>query len=80
MGVTVEIGELVLTGFPRVDTDALVESFERELTRLLRQRPAAPVGHDVVTDLPPLPETASARRLGVTLARSVHSGLIRGAP
>jgi hypothetical protein len=80
VGLTVEIGELVLAGFGRVDTDVLVQSFERELTRLLRQRPVTPVGRDAITGLPPLPRTASARQLGVAIARSVHSGLVRGVP
>jgi hypothetical protein len=86
MGVTehiqVEIGELVLTGFSQVNTDLLVQSFERELTRLLGRPGMEPdaLELDLVNGLPPLPWTASARRLGEALARSVHNGLCRGAP
>lgn len=80
MGVTVEIDELVLTGFGRVDADVLVESFRRELTRLLLRHPVLPAGQEVVAGLPSVPRNSSARALGVALARSVHNGLTRGAP
>ncbi|MGM1062652.1 hypothetical protein [Saccharothrix sp. Mg75] len=81
MGVTVEIDELVVTGFGRVDADVLVESFRRELTRLLLRAPVdVPVDADVVAGVPAVPRTSSARVLGVALARSVHSGLGGGAP
>lgn len=80
MGVTVEIDELVLTGFGRVDADLLVESFRGELTRLLRRHPVVPADRDVVAGLPAVPARSSARALGIALARSVHSGLRRGAP
>ncbi|MCC8250479.1 hypothetical protein [Saccharothrix luteola] len=80
MGVRVRIDELVLTGFDRLDADLLVESFQRELTRLLRRAPVVPVDREVVAGLPVVPRTSSARLLGVALARSVHSGLRRGAP
>ena len=74
--MTVEIDELVLTGFGRVDADLVAESFRRELARLLRRRPVVPSGRDVVAALPAVPTSAHA--LGVALARSVHSGLLRG--
>lgn len=80
--IRVEIGELVLVGFGHVKTDLLVRAFETELTRLLRESGIARRGLelDFVGDLPPLPRTTSARRLGEALARSVHKGLSRGAP
>jgi len=78
--IRVEIGELVLTGFDRMDTDLLAASFERELTRLLRRHRIAPVARELVSGLPPLPHTTSAHRLGEALARSVHSALLGGAP
>ncbi|GGP52344.1 hypothetical protein [Saccharothrix coeruleofusca] len=80
MGVRVRIDELVLTGFGGLDADLLVESFRRELTRLLRDAPVALVDREVVAGLPALPRTSSARALGVALARSVHTGLRGGAP
>ncbi|MEU6082233.1 hypothetical protein [Streptomyces sp. NPDC047108] len=79
--VRVDIGELVLDGFERVDTDRVSEAFQAELTRLVRERgvPIAADGTDreldVVSGLPALPANASSRRLGQELARSVHAGL-----
>ena len=79
--IHVEIDELVLTGFDRVNIDLLVQAFQRELTRLLHRRGVHLVDeHDLVSGLPALPHTTSARRLGEALARSVHSGLTRGLP
>ena len=82
MDMNVEIDDLVLTGFDRVNTDLVVQAFERELSRLLHQRGVGPVAAelDLVTDLPAVARTTSPRRLGEALARSVHTGLIRGAP
>jgi hypothetical protein len=80
--VTVEIDALVLDGFDhRVDPDLVSAAFQRELGRLLRERglPAGAADRDqrvdALTDLPPLPATTSANRLGAALARAVHAGL-----
>ena len=81
MGVRIEleIGDLVFTGASRTYAERAARSFERELTRLLRERPPEyPTGGyqaDLLTGLPPLPPTSSARRFGVELARHVHAGL-----
>ncbi|MCO1582431.1 hypothetical protein M8C13_42465 [Crossiella sp. SN42] len=82
MGVNIEIGELSFTGFGRVDTERVAESFQRELTRLLTEHPVRFTGReiDLVGGVPPLPPTRSARGLGQALARAVHSGLIEAAP
>ncbi|MFC4467190.1 hypothetical protein ACFPH6_22135 [Streptomyces xiangluensis] len=77
--IRVNIGELVLDGFP-VDQDRVSAEFERELTRLVRERgvPLAADGAvtlDALSGLPPLPAGLSARRLGQELARAVHAGL-----
>jgi hypothetical protein len=77
--IRVDIGELVLDGF-RVDPDRVSASFERELTRLVREHgvPLASDGAlavDALSGLPPLPAGLSARRLGQELARAVHAGL-----
>ncbi|MFE2111431.1 hypothetical protein ACFXAF_36990 [Kitasatospora sp. NPDC059463] len=81
--VEVEIGELVLDGFARIDHDRLTAAFRSELTRLLEARgvPLAAGGDrelDLVAGLPPLPAGASPRRLGEALARAVHTGLSGG--
>ncbi|MDI3421231.1 hypothetical protein [Streptomyces luteolus] len=79
--IRVDIGELVLDGFgPSVDAGRVSASFERELTRLVREHgvPLAADGGlsvDALSGLPPLPAGLSARRLGQELARAVHSGL-----
>ncbi|MFG2195235.1 hypothetical protein [Streptomyces sp. NPDC048639] len=79
--VRVDIGELVLDGFERIDTDRVSEEFRAELARLVRERgvPIAADGTDreldLLSGLPALPANASARRLGQALARSVHAGL-----
>ncbi|GGO94896.1 hypothetical protein [Wenjunlia tyrosinilytica] len=82
--INVEIGELVLDGFGNVDHDLVADAFRRELTRLVTERGVsapADLAVDVVRRaLPPLPPTASPRRLGTALARAVHSGLERGSP
>lgn len=77
--IRVQIGEFVLAGF-RADPAHVSASFERELTRLIREHgvPLAshgPLSADLLTGLPPLPVNLSARRLGQELARMVHEGL-----
>jgi hypothetical protein len=79
--VRVEIGELALDGFDRIDPDRVSAAFQAELTRLVRERgvPLAADGADraleALSGLPPLPATASPGRLGEALARAVHAGL-----
>lgn len=78
--VRVEIGELVLDGFDRLDPERVSEAFRSELARLVRERgvPLAADGGralDALAGLPPLPATTSPRRLGQALARAVHEGL-----
>ncbi|GGU83300.1 hypothetical protein GCM10010211_56610 [Streptomyces albospinus] len=81
-GVRIDIGELVLDGFPSgVDAGRVSAAFQRELARLVRERgvPLAADGAGVAVDglagLPQLPATASAVRIGQALARAVHAGL-----
>ncbi|MEU1215239.1 hypothetical protein ACFYSH_11930 [Streptomyces sp. NPDC005791] len=81
--VRVDIGELVLDGFGRVDPARVSEAFQAELGRLVRERgiPLAADGGqalDALAGLPPLPADLSARRLGQELARAVHTGLSGG--
>ncbi|MEU6703547.1 hypothetical protein [Streptomyces wuyuanensis] len=84
--VRVNIGELVLDGFDRLDPERVSEAFRSELARLVRERgvPLAADGGralDALAGLPPLPATTSPRRLGQALARAVHEGLSgRGEP
>ncbi|MFE2637820.1 hypothetical protein ACFXKS_02165 [Streptomyces scopuliridis] len=78
--IRVDIGELVLDGFDRVDPDRVSAAFQAELSRLVRDRgvPLATDGGralDTLSGLPPLPATTSPRRLGEALARAVHAGL-----
>ncbi|MFI9586058.1 hypothetical protein ACIHCQ_30425 [Streptomyces sp. NPDC052236] len=81
--VRVDIGELVLDGFERLNpenSERVSAAFQAELTRLVRERgvPLAAEGGramDALSGLPPLPATASPRRLGEALARAVHAGL-----
>ncbi|MEU2130731.1 hypothetical protein [Streptomyces sp. NPDC018352] len=77
--IRIDVGELVLDGF-RVDPDRVSASFERELSRLVREHgvPLAADGSlalEALSGLPPLPAGLSARRLGQELARAVHAGL-----
>ncbi|WP_328681009.1 hypothetical protein OG905_35960 [Streptomyces sp. NBC_00322] len=84
--IRVDIGELVLDGFERLDPDRVSAAFEAELSRLVRERgvPLAADGGralDALSGLPPLPATTSPGRLGEALARAVHAGLSgRGEP
>ncbi|MDG4865858.1 hypothetical protein P8605_47680, partial [Streptomyces sp. T-3] len=69
--IRIDVGELVLDGF-RVDPDRVSASFERELSRLVREHgvPLAADGAlavDGLSGLPPLPAGLSARRLGQEL-------------
>ncbi|MGP3999965.1 hypothetical protein [Streptomyces sp. 8N706] len=78
--VRIEIGELVLDGFGRIDQHRVSAAFRAELARLVRERgvPLAAGGDrrlDLLSGLPPLPATTSPRRLGEALARAVHAGL-----
>jgi hypothetical protein len=78
--VVVEIGELVLDGFP-ADRDLVAASFRRELTRLLTGQLGGVFESTVdssvdvtVAGSPPAPGMSS-RRLGIQLARTVHATL-----
>lgn len=78
--VRINVGELVLDGFDRIDPDRVSAAFQAELIRLVRERgvPVAADGarrFDAMTELPELPETTSPVRLGEALARAVHAGL-----
>ncbi|WP_254710298.1 hypothetical protein [Streptomyces lunaelactis] len=78
--VRVDIGELVLDGFDRLDPERVSAAIEAELARLVRERgvPLAADGGralDALSGLPPLPATTSPGRLGEALARAVHAGL-----
>ncbi|MET9471866.1 hypothetical protein ACFYWN_17370 [Streptomyces sp. NPDC002917] len=78
--IRVDIGELVLDGFERLDPDRVSAAFEAELSRLVRERgvPLAADGGralEALSGLPPLPSTTSPGRLGEALARAVHAGL-----
>jgi hypothetical protein len=78
--IRVDIGELVLDGFERLDPDRVSAAFEAELSRLVRERgvPLAADGGralEALSGLPPLPRTTSPGRLGEALARAVHAGL-----
>ncbi|MFF5077464.1 pentapeptide repeat-containing protein [Actinoplanes sp. NPDC000266] len=78
--IELEIGELILDGFPRADRDRIAAAFTRELTSLLHERGMPFTGADIdVRDLPPLPPTAGPRRLGRSLARAVHDSLCEAA-
>jgi hypothetical protein len=75
----VEIDELVLDGFERIDRDAVAGAFRRELDRLLRRDPGrlALADNDtararVVADLP---ETMPSHRLGQSLAGAVFRAI-----
>lgn len=81
--IEVEIGELVLDGFARIDHDRLTAAFRSELTRLVEAHgvPLAAGGDrmlDLLSGLPPLPAGTSPQRLGEALARAVHAGLSGG--
>lgn len=81
--VRVDIAELVLDGFGRLDPDRVAAAFQRELTRLVTAHGVGlAADEDVVlellTGLPELPRTSSAHRLGEELARAVHTGLSGG--
>ncbi|GAA1407959.1 hypothetical protein GCM10009639_57330 [Kitasatospora putterlickiae] len=81
--IEVEIGELVLDGFPRIDHDRVAAAFRTELARLVDARgvPLAADGDralDLLSGLPPLPADTSPQRLGEALARAVHTGLSGG--
>ena len=76
--IRVDIGELVLDGFQRLDPDRVSAAFEAELSRLVRERgvPLAADGGralEALSGLPPLPSTTSPGRRGETLARAVHA-------
>ncbi|MFI6692841.1 hypothetical protein ACIBLA_13935 [Streptomyces sp. NPDC050433] len=80
--VRVEIGELALDGFGHgTDPDLVSAAFQTELNRLV-QTHGVPLSEDgtdraldVLTQLAPLPRTASPARIGQALAQAVHAGL-----
>lgn len=78
--VRIQVDDLVLDGFDRLDPERVTMAFRAELTRLVRERgvPVAADGarsFDDITELPELPRTSSPARLGEALARAVHAGL-----
>lgn len=84
--VNLEIDELVFTGLGPLDAASAAAVFERELARLVRAGglPADVLREDriaeVLSTLPPLPATRSARRLGRELAHSLYQGLVGELP
>lgn len=80
--IVVDIDELVLAGFGRLNRDRVTSAFHRELTRLLQDDVsgliATPVDHELsgLSVSTPL----SSRGLGEAIARAVHSGLTQGEP
>jgi hypothetical protein len=84
--VDVEIGELVLDGFERVDRDGVADAFCAELSRLLRRDTGrllaqGAVGGDAgagdVRAAAELPRGMPPRRLGQSLARAAFSAIDR---
>jgi hypothetical protein len=79
--VRLEIDELVFTGLGAVDAAGVAAVFERELARLVRLHglPLDALRPDRVgaalAELPPLPSTGSARRMGNALAGALFAGL-----
>ncbi|TDC06406.1 hypothetical protein E1265_34785 [Streptomyces sp. 8K308] len=81
-GVRLDIGELVLDGFPSAHADRVAESFQRELTRLVTEH-GIPSEAATATELQAhLPELRAGgpppHRLGEALARAVHAALTEG--
>jgi hypothetical protein len=83
--VEVEIDQLVLDGFERIDRDAVGSAFGRELDRLLRRHAGALAaggadGIELASRVARLPGTQlpaglSPRRLGQSLAGAVFSAI-----
>ena len=81
MEIELEIGTLVLDGFPQVDFDRMAASFRIELTRLIDELgvPEA-LGKSssedsIKLDQPMLPQGASPEVIGVYLAQSLYERL-----
>ena len=77
--VEVEIDELVLDGFERIDRDVVDGAFRRELDRLLRRDPGRLASADKVTAwarvVADLPQTMPSHRLGQSLAGAVFRAI-----
>jgi len=82
--VDVEIGELVLDGFERVDRDGVAGAFRAELSRLLRRdagrllvhgAAGAEAGAGDVRAAAELPRGMPPHRLGQALARAAFSAI-----
>jgi hypothetical protein len=69
--VDIEIGQLVLDGFDRIDPDAVTAAFDRELTRVLVRR-TAPLSAERAADI----ELAS--RVARCPARQLPAGIRSG--
>ncbi len=86
--IRLDIEALALSGalagrFTPAQRERLADAFTRELHRLLVEHglPAnLDPGEDLAASLPPLPASTSPARFGRALARSIHSGLVGGAP
>ncbi|GAB3417833.1 hypothetical protein [Flindersiella endophytica] len=77
MGVRLTIDELVLNGFDRRAGERVALSFQRELTRLLREQPPAVPEADREIDVARgvSAHARTPRRIGIELARAVHTSL-----
>jgi hypothetical protein len=81
--IEVEIDELVLNGFERVDRDAVSDAFRRELDRLLRRDPSRLASAGARSDndterarvAADLPAIVPSHRLGQSLAGAVFRAI-----
>jgi hypothetical protein len=73
--ITVDVETLVLDDVPPGQRARVVAEFERELVRLLRERGPGESFRGAVRAGPEVPAGGPPERLGLALARSVHSAL-----
>jgi hypothetical protein len=76
MGVTVEIGELVLHGFPPGDRHAIGDAVRAELQRLVEAHGVPDAGRSAArVDAGEVHAGPTPQATGVAVARAVHAGL-----
>lgn len=76
MSVRLHIDELVLDGVARRDATRVRSALERELARLLADRPVAPRAASSLS-IDAGPARVRPEALGAQIARGVHGGLSR---
>jgi len=72
--IEIDVDEIVLTGFPELDRQLVLDAMRIELARLMVERP--PTADRVDSRPVEIEATRSSAQLGTRLARAIHRRLV----